>query len=167
GSGLALEDHAIVVGYGLNGRAVARALRSIEVPVVILELDPRRVRLARASGYEVLWADGTQRTVLEQVAMPTAKALVIAIEDPAATRQVVSVGRLLNPAAAIFARTRLVSEMDELVRLGATAAIPQELETALELTRVLMPVFGASSESLDALIAKLRAELGPVISALR
>ncbi|MEK6526184.1 MAG: cation:proton antiporter, partial [Nitrospirota bacterium] len=36
---LRIKDHVIVVGYGLNGRNLARVLEETEIPYVVLELD--------------------------------------------------------------------------------------------------------------------------------
>src|SRR5213082_205882 len=43
-----LTDHVIVAGYGLNGRNLAAALRSIRAPYLIVELNAQTVQQARA-----------------------------------------------------------------------------------------------------------------------
>jgi CPA2 family monovalent cation:H+ antiporter-2 len=64
--------------------------------------------------------------------------LVVAISDPLATRQVVAVGRAVNPAVHIVVRTRFLREIGELERLGADEVVAEEFETSVEVfTRVL------------------------------
>src|SRR6266702_4167546 len=45
-----LTDHVIVAGYGLNGRNLTAALRSIRAPYLIVELNAQTVQQARARG---------------------------------------------------------------------------------------------------------------------
>jgi CPA2 family monovalent cation:H+ antiporter-2 len=76
--------------------------------------------------------------VLRHVGAKAAAVVVVAISDPRATRRVVSTVRELNPTAALIVRTRFVSEIEELTRLGADEVIPEEFETSVEIfARVL------------------------------
>ncbi|MGE0434624.1 MAG: cation:proton antiporter, partial [Planctomycetota bacterium] len=44
-----LEDHVVVVGYGVGGKLICRALRDSDVPYIVLELNAGTVRAARAT----------------------------------------------------------------------------------------------------------------------
>jgi CPA2 family monovalent cation:H+ antiporter-2 len=71
--------------------------------------------------------------VLEEMEAGRARAAVVAVGDPAATRRIVSLLRQLNGNARILVRARRVGEIEELERLGADEAIPSEFETSIEL----------------------------------
>ena len=43
----ALEDHVVVVGFGVNGRNVTRALAALEVPHVVVDLNAAAIREVR------------------------------------------------------------------------------------------------------------------------
>ena len=116
-----LTDHVIVAGYGLNGRNLAAALRSIEAPYLIVELNAQTVRQARSRGEPAFYGDATREEILRALGIDRARMLVAAISDPAATRRMVRVARGLNPGVHIIARTRYVVEIPELIRLGSTA----------------------------------------------
>ncbi|MEB3323596.1 MAG: TrkA C-terminal domain-containing protein, partial [Synechococcaceae cyanobacterium] len=60
------------------------------------------------------------------------------IADQAATRRIVRVARSLNPRLHIVARTRVVDEVEELLRLGADQVIPEEFETSVELFSLVL-----------------------------
>src|SRR5207245_11679738 len=45
-----LTDHVIVAGYGLNGRNLTAALRSIRAPYLIVELNAQTIQQARPPG---------------------------------------------------------------------------------------------------------------------
>jgi K+:H+ antiporter len=130
--------HVIVVGYGINGRNLARVLGETGIPYVILEVNPVLVRRARREQQPVRLGDVSRRGALAECGLSKAAVVVLAISDPAATRVAVALTHESNPKAHIIARTRLVSEVAELTKLGADEVIPEEFETSIAIfARVL------------------------------
>jgi CPA2 family monovalent cation:H+ antiporter-2 len=128
----------IIVGYGINGRNLARVLKETGIPYVILELNPVLVRRARREGQPVHAGDASRREALLACGVERAAVVVLAISDPAASRVAVALVHETNPHAHVIARTRLVSEVAELTRLGADEVIPEEFETSIAIfSRVL------------------------------
>ena len=68
-----LSDHTIVIGYGLNGQNVAAALRARSMPYVILEMNPRAVRTARAKGEPIYYGDAVSEVVLSSLGISRAQ----------------------------------------------------------------------------------------------
>lgn len=144
GGGLDLADHVVVVGFGVNGRNVARVLRQLDVPVAVLELNPFTVRkLREEEGLEAVYGDSTRGPVLEAVGVPRARVLVVAVSDPVSARETVAVARKLAPELVILVRTRYLAEVPHLYKLGATEVAVEEFETSLELATLVMLAFGA------------------------
>ncbi|TMQ57622.1 MAG: hypothetical protein E6K76_09960 [Candidatus Eisenbacteria bacterium] len=136
--GAAPVGHVIVVGYGINGRNLSRVLRETGIPYIILEVNPVLVRRARREGQPVQLGDASRRESLAACGLRDAAVVVLAISDPAATRVAVGLIREYDTKAHIIARTRLVSEVAELMRLGADEVIPEEFETSIAIfARVL------------------------------
>jgi CPA2 family monovalent cation:H+ antiporter-2 len=132
------RNHVIIIGYGLNGRNLARVLRAVDIKHVVLDLNPETVRQARRAGEPVSFGDCTRPHVLEHLCIGAARPLVIAISDPVSSRRAVAHARRLNPNLTIIVRTRYLLEIDELSRLGANVIIPEEFETSVEIfARVL------------------------------
>ncbi len=133
-----LRDHAIIVGYGLSGRHLARVLRAAGLTYVVLEQNGEAVRRGREEGDLVLFGDGTQEAALEKVGIARARVVVFAIAAPTEERLGVANAHRLNPSARILVRTRYVLAIDELMRLGASEVVVEEFEATLELfARVL------------------------------
>lgn len=133
-----LRDHLIIVGYGINGKNVARAAKSAQIPYVILELNPETVKAVKAEGEPIMYGDASQDIILHHVHIQEARVVVVAISDPDATKKVVSQIREFSRTVYIIVRTRFVSEIEENLRLGADEIIPEEFETSIEIfTRVL------------------------------
>jgi CPA2 family monovalent cation:H+ antiporter-2 len=132
------EGHVIIVGFGLNGRNLARVLKESDVPYVVLETNSDTVREMKKKGVPIYYGDGTSSEVLRQLSIETARLLVVAISDPASTRAIVSIARHANPDLYIIVRTRYLAEVDDLKAMGSNEVIPEEFETSVEIfSRVL------------------------------
>ncbi len=132
------NEHIIIVGFGINGKNVARAASIAAIPYIIIEMNPDTVRREQEQGEHIIFGSADQEAVLEYAGIAGARVLVIAIADPASTRQVAAVARKANPEVYIIARTRYLQEVQPLYDLGADEVIPEEFETSVEIfTRVL------------------------------
>ncbi len=133
-----LRDHLIIVGYGVNGKNLARAARYGTIPYIILEMNPDTVKDEREKGEPIHFGDASHEPVLEFVGVDRARVIVIAISDPIASRTITAIVKERNPGIYLIVRTRLLSELNPLYRLGADEVIPEEFETSIEIfTRVL------------------------------
>jgi len=138
------KGHVIIVGFGVNGRNVARAAKVADIPYVIIETNPETVRSEQAEGEPIYYGDATQEAVFRHAGIQDAKIVVVAINDPAATRGITEIARRLNPGVYLIVRTRYFQEMAPLYGLGADEVIPEEFETSVEifsrvLTKYLVP----------------------------
>jgi K+:H+ antiporter len=154
----ALTDHVIIVGYGLNGRNLALALQSAGIPYVVLEQNGQLVRRARLERAPIFFGDGTRAEVLEKVGIEHARVLVFAIAAPADERRGVAVARQLSSTVRIVVRTRYVSEIEELRRLGADEVIPEELETSVEIFARVLRRYGVEVNRIRRLVDDVRGD---------
>ncbi len=152
------SGHVVVVGYGLNGSNVARALGEIGIPYVVLDAEADRVSRARAAGVEVLLADATSPVALEIAGIARARALVVTVPDPAASRKIVRMARSRNSGVKTIVRTRYIREVDELRRAGADEVIPEEFETSIEIVARLLRSFHVPGNLVATQIRVLRDE---------
>lgn len=133
-----LEDHVILIGYGIAGRLVARALKTIGIRRVILELNAENVRRGRAAGDPVYYADATSPEALGHAHVERARCVVVMINDPAATDRVVDAVRRQVPGVPVVVRTRYLADQTRLLRLGANRTVVEEVEGGVEvLTQVM------------------------------
>lgn len=153
-----LRGHVILVGYGLNGRNVARVLRETAVPFVVLELNGHLVQEARSDGVPVVYGDATRVEILDVCGLRRASVLVLAISDLAATRQAVRMARSSNPDLFILARTRALNEIDELYHLGADEVLPEEFETSVEIFSRVLERYHVPRNVIDAQVRIIRGE---------
>ncbi len=134
----AVEEHVIIVGYGLNGQNLARVLKETAIEHLVLDINMDRVRRARKEGHRAYFGDSSYPEVLKRMGIERARIIVLAITDPVATRRTLKSARELNPSIRIIVRTRYVNEVEELYSLGADEVIAEEFETSVEIfARVL------------------------------
>lgn len=151
-----LQQHVIIVGYGLNGRNLARVLRSVGVPYVILELNAEEVRRAKAKGEKINFGDATRREVLRHAGIEKAWSLVLAMSDARAAQLTVKQARRLNKDMHIIVRTRYVSQITELLKVGADEVIPEEFETSIEIFARVLNRYGFARNVVEGQIQRIR-----------
>lgn len=151
-----LNQHVIIVGYGLNGRNLARVLRAVGVPYVILELNAEVVRRAKLKGEKINFGDATRREVLQHAGIDRAWALVLAMSDPHAARRTVHQARHQSEDLHIIVRTRYVAEITELLEQGANEVIPEEFETSIEIFARVLQRYGFARNVIESQIQRIR-----------
>ena len=128
-----LSGHVVMIGYGTTGQAVARVLRDTGIRFVVVDALPEAVEAGTRERLPVHFGDATRRAVLDRLGVGRARAVVVAVSDPVATRRIVSLVRQLTDNARVIVRVRRVAEIEELERLGADEVIPSEFETSIEI----------------------------------
>ena len=152
------KDHLIIIGFGINGKNLARAARASRIPYVIIEINPESVREERAKGEPIYYGDATQEAVLQHARIKEARAVVIVINDPTATRRITQLARRMNPKIHIIVRTRFLREMGPLYELGANEVIPEEFETSVEIFARVLGKYLQPKEEIEKFIAEVRSE---------
>jgi len=151
-------DHLIIVGYGVNGRNLARAAKTGDIPYVIIEMNPETVRRERKSGEPIFYGDATQEEILKHANIQKARIIVVVINDPAATRRIVNLAHSLNPRAYIIVRTRYLQEVHSLFELGADDVVPEEFETSVEIFTLVLRKYLVAKEEIERFVTQVRAD---------
>jgi CPA2 family monovalent cation:H+ antiporter-2 len=142
-------------------------LRSVRLPHVVVDLDPETLQSEPAKGSEVLLGDVTQPAIQERAGVAKARVLVLALSDPNATRHACRIARSLSSDVFIIVRTRYVTEIDELHRLGASQVIPEEFETSIEIFTATLQHFHVPTNVIQAQVQLLREERYSLLRGLR
>ena len=152
------KDHLIIIGFGVNGRNLARAARLSGIPYSVIEMNPETVRNERALGEPIYYGDSTQEVVLQHANIKDARIVVTAINDPASTRRITEIIRRLNPKVHLIVRTPYLKEMKPLYELGANEVIPEEFETSVEIFTRVLAKYLIPRDEIEALVAEIRSD---------
>lgn len=98
--------HILLIGFGPAGHEAVEQLRDSEIPITVLETNPRSVGQALAAGLQAFVGDATRPEVLEHAGLDSALAVVITIPDHVAASQVIAELRAHRPNMPIVARAR-------------------------------------------------------------
>lgn len=154
-SGCALQDHLIIVGFGISGKHLALVAKESGIAYNILEMNPDTVNRYKDSE-PIMHGDASQPVVLEHLGVDKARVLAIIISDPAAVRAITEEARSMNPNLFIVARTRFVTEVAPLRRLGADVVIAEEFESSIEVFSQVLSRYLVPQQNIEAFSARLR-----------
>jgi len=155
---LNLENHLIIIGYGINGSNLAKAAAASNIPFVVIEMNAETVRQEKSKGLPIIFGDATQDHILEAVHLSDARAAVIAISDNIATKTIIKNIRYHSESLYLVVRTRYVKETSELIALGADEVIPEEFETSVQIFTHVLQNFLVPEDDIDQHVDKVRAD---------
>ena len=156
----------VIIGFGRVGRVVADLLRAHDRRFLAVDADIDAVRAARGEGYPVIFGDVARATFADQLNLGRAEALVLTMNDPVLTARFVRRVRGWVPKIPIIARARDAAHAAELYRAGVTEAVPETMESSLQLSEAVLvdlgiamgPVIASVHEKRDELRKKIRDE---------
>lgn len=153
-----LSDHTIIIGYGVNGRNVAKAAKFANIPYVIVEMNARTVQTEKARGEPIIYGDASNPFIIEHVKVFKARVAIIAISDPTATKAIVTSIRSICPTVHVIVRTRYMSEMTQHLELGASEVIPEEFETSVEIFTRLLHKYLVPQDEIVGFVQNIRSD---------
>jgi CPA2 family monovalent cation:H+ antiporter-2 len=153
-----MKDHVIIVGYGLNGRNLARVLGDMEIPYVVLDVNPDAVKAPGKDRGPMIYGDATNPRVLTQARIMFARVLVVATSDPFGARRIVQQARQLNSTLHIVVRTRYLRELQDLLELGANDVVPEEFETSIEIFALVLRTYQTPKAMIQDKVEQVRRE---------
>ncbi len=149
-------DHVIIAGFGLNGHNLAKVLRRFQIPYTVVEANPFLAREEKEKHEPIVFGDAATPEVLEHAGVKEARILVVAISDRGATRKVVTQALALSPRLHVIVRTRLMAEVEPLLRRGAAEVIPEEFETSVEILARVLRKYLYPQDAIEQAVAEVR-----------
>jgi len=129
------NGHVVLVGHGRVGSTIARVLDASALPYVVIERDRRIVDTLRQRGKSAMFGDAARPGILAAAHADRARLLIITTPDPFQTRQVLTLGRQLNPTIETVARTHSAAEQTYLDGVGVGRAVLGEQELAVSMAK--------------------------------
>jgi hypothetical protein len=145
---VAEENPVLVFGMTEEGRLAADALRDHDIPYVAIESDPERFVSAASDGYTVVYGDGRDHRLMDNLGASKARAIVLGAPGFAAQR----------PADSNSLPKRFVAVADSADRarqtgLGLRAHLAVAEPRGIELATDLLAEMGVGQSAISAWIA--------------
>ncbi len=149
----------MIIGFGRVGRMVAEMLTEHGKPYVAVDSNIDSVKAAREEGFHLLFGDAARPEFLDKLNLGHASALILTMDDPVQAIRTVKRVRAWCPDLTIVARARDVQHAAELYRAGATDAVPETLESSLQLSEAVLVDLGMAMGPVIASIHEKRAQM--------
>ena len=122
-----VNDHTVIIGYGVKGRAAAKSLVDAGTErhdIVVVATDRGEVEEATRDGFVGVVGDGRRENVLRDAAIERASRIVVATNEDDTSILVTLTARRLSPNATIVAAVREAQNLEILRQSGANNVIP-------------------------------------------
>ena len=149
----------IIIGYGRVGRLVAEMLKTHNRRFLAVDSDVDAVAAARREGDPIIFGDVARPELVDRLNLAHAEALVLTMDDPVLTVRLTKRVRASSANLTIVARARDPSHAAELYRAGATDAVPETIESSLQLSEAVLVDLGMAMGPVIASIHEKRSEL--------
>lgn len=153
-----LEQHVIIIGFGVAGQLTARALQAAGEPFVVLELNADNVRRGKQQGLPVYYGDATSEEALGHAHLQEARMVVLLMNDPQAAQRIVDMLRRVAPTVPVLMRARYLAEREGLLKMGARDVVAEEVEGAAEVIARLLRSIEVPRNVIEATLQSIRAE---------
>jgi len=128
-----IVDHVVIIGYGRVGKHMVNVLKTLSVPILVIEADVERTARLSRRNIPTLYGDAGNSDVMVHAHLERAKALVTTVPDESTAMLIVAAARDLNPTLQIIARASTADGVRHLAKLGANHVVHPELEGGLEM----------------------------------
>jgi monovalent cation:H+ antiporter-2, CPA2 family len=146
------EPRTVVIGFGRVGKLIADMLTTHGQPYIAVESNVDAVTSGRRAGYKVIFGDISRPETLDKLSLGHAKALILTMDQPVLAEHIVKRVRAWLPDITIVARARDPDHAARLYQAGASDAVPETLESSLQLS--------------EAVLVDLGVAMGPVIASI-
>ncbi|MGP1354239.1 MAG: cation:proton antiporter domain-containing protein [Parasphingopyxis sp.] len=160
------EERAIIVGFGRVGRLIAEMLTEHGKPYVAVDSNIDTVARGRRDGFPTIFGDVSRPQLLENLDLDRVSALILTMDDPVSIVQLTKRVREAYPDLTIVARARDPNHAADLYRAGATDAVPETVESSLQLSEAVLVDIGVPMGPVIASVHEKRAQLREAIMEL-
>lgn len=152
------ESRTIIIGGGRVGQLIADMLDKHDQSYVILDSDPDIIAAAARGGYRAAFGDASRGDALSRLGIEKAAAVVLTMDEPVLAQRLVTKLRSVYPDLLIVARARDTDHAAALYRAGASHAVPENLESSLQLSEAVLVDIGVAMGPVIASIHEKRDE---------
>jgi len=121
-------------------------------PYLAIDSDTEAIARCKREGYNAVFANASRVDVLERMGVNKAPAVILTMDEPVLAQRITRKLRAAYPDLPIIARARDSAHAAELYRAGASTAVPETLESSLQLS--------------EAVLVDLGVPMGPVIASI-
>jgi glutathione-regulated potassium-efflux system ancillary protein KefC len=144
------EQHPIIIaGFGRFGQIIGRFLIGQGMKITVLEKDPEQIELLRKFGYMGYFGDAARLDMLRSAGAAKAKALIVTVDSPEDSLDIVRLAKEEFPHLVIFARARNRRHAYELHRAGVYYFKREMFDSSLAMAQEIMVWLGRKESDMQ------------------
>jgi CPA2 family monovalent cation:H+ antiporter-2 len=132
------EPDVIIAGFGRVGSLIASMLDEHGLSYLAVDQDVQNVSKRNETGHRVYFGNAADAVFLQKCGIASAKALAVTMDNPVKAEEIVKIARQENPGIKIIARARDERHAMKLYLAGVTEAVPETIESSLQLGEALL-----------------------------
>jgi len=132
------QPRVIVAGFGRVGHLVGSMLDEHKISYIAMDMDANLVTRQRKAGFPIYYGDAANPKFLKKCGLATATAIAVTMDSAVRVDDVVKVARAERTDIKIIARARDERHAMRLYIAGATEAVPETIESSLQLGESLL-----------------------------
>ena len=152
------EPRVLIIGAGRVGLLIARMLEKHDKPYVAIDSNADLIAGAKRRGIRATFGDANRGDALSRLGVENALAVVLTMDEPVLAQRLVAKLRSEHPDLLIVARARDTEHAAALYRAGASHAVPETLESSLQLSEAVLVDIGVAMGPVIASIHEQRDE---------
>jgi voltage-gated potassium channel Kch len=127
------KNPVIIAGFGRMGSIIGRFLRANNLQATFLDIDADNVDLLRKLGLKVFYGDASRVDLLRAAGAGEARLMIVAVDDPLKTYEIVEAAQKHFPHLKIIARSNSFEDAYELIEMGVDHVYRETFDTALRM----------------------------------
>jgi CPA2 family monovalent cation:H+ antiporter-2 len=153
-----LDRHVVIIGGGVVGRYVARVLKALGRPHLVVESDYKIATTMRDDGIAVVFGDGARRAILDAAGVARSSLLVITTTNDSILPDIIGEVKRIRSDLPIVVRVEEVEDVETLSSLRVEEIVQPQLEVGLEMVRQALLALSVDQLQISTLLGQLRAD---------
>ncbi len=153
-----LENHTLLIGFGIAAQNLASTFRDLKLPYRVLEMNHTTVK-TYAAREPIFFGDATQTETLKALHVESAQLVVIAVTGAEISGAIHRTVRQLNDRVPVIVRTQYLKDLNQIEDHGRTDIVIAEFEGTLALISRAMTAYGLGEDALQEFLRQARRRL--------
>jgi len=151
-----MQNHIVVIGKDSRAINLAAMIKTMELPFTSVIFDPELARRQMEKGELAVFGDAIDEPVLRKAYAHTSEMIIVSVGDLIKAMAITERVRSMNKHAFIIVRTRHVTDIEDLYRIGASQVIPEEFETAIDFFERILGKYLIPRMEIERALARIR-----------
>lgn len=153
---ISIKEPIVIIGFGRVGHRIGEMLKTADKPFLAIDSNAKTVKKFHNKGYKIFYGNINNLDILKNIQDKGVKIVIVTINNPKDTKNVVSELRKNCQELIIYARGHNKEQCQQLLKLGASDVISENVEISLELTRFILKDLKTDNLTVDNILLNFR-----------